>query len=338
MTVDYNPVTDTYFLIASTPLGPEDGGVELVGATGVPVDNGFWVTNGAGGCGRSHPFIRASTQAPNWVISTTNCFAHVDIQLVTGTPSGTAPPPPGLVSRPLVDVDTPGNSAVVSTSGFVIAGWAVDMGATSGTGVDNVIAWAFPSTGGAAILAGVASYGVPRPDVAAALGNNANFTTSGYGLTAVLPQGSYTLAVYAHSTVDNSWNTPKLENITVQPPPSNPLMWVDLPTQNQTLSSAPGGITVGGWAVDLDSTNGPGVDAVHVWAYPQGGAAPQFVGWSTTGGPRPDIAGWLGQQFLNSGFYVTGQLPTGNYTLVVFAHSAITGTFNDVKTVSITVQ
>jgi hypothetical protein len=342
MDVDYNPVTDTYFLVASTPLSGEDGGVELTGATGVPVDNGFLVTSGAGRSGRPFPRIRASTQDPNWLISVTNSFLSTDIQLITGTASGTPPSAPGPVSRPLVDVDTPGNSSVVSTNGFVIAGWAVDMGATSGTGVDNVIAWAFPSTGGAAILAGVAAYGGARPDVAAALGNNANFTASGYGLTAVLPQGSYTLAVYAHSIVNNSWNTPTLKSITVQPPappPSNPLMWVDLPSQNQTLSSAQGGITVGGWAVDLASTSGPGVDAVHVWAYPQGGAAPQFVGWSTTGGARPDIGAWLGSQFSTAGFYVTGTLQQpGNYTLVVFAHSAVTGTFNDVKTVNIIVQ
>jgi hypothetical protein len=87
MSVDYNPVTGTYFLIASTPLGAEDGGVEITGA-GIPVDNGFWVTSGAGGCGRAHPFIKASTQNPNWLITTTNCFAHADIQLVSGKPRG----------------------------------------------------------------------------------------------------------------------------------------------------------------------------------------------------------------------------------------------------------
>jgi hypothetical protein len=336
MDVDYNPVTDTYFLVSSTPLGGFDGGVELVGSTGIPVDGGFPATVQAGGSGDPYPRIAASPEAPNWLICFSGSFLGADAQLITGTASGPPPPPPG-VSRPLVDVDTPGNSAVLPTTGFVIAGWAADMGATSGTGIDNVIAWAFPSNGGAAILAGVATYGGARPDVAAALGN-AKYTNTGYGLTAMLPAGSYTLAVYAHSFVDNSWNTPTLRNITVQPPPSNPLMWVDQPGPTTIYTQAPGGIIVGGWAVDLASASGPGVDAVHVWAYPQGSSTPVFVGWSPTGGSRPDVGAWLGPRFTNSGFHVAGTLAAGNYTLVVFAHSAVTGTFNDVKTLTLAVR
>ena len=237
-----------------------------------------------------------------------------------------------------MSVDAPANNAVVSTNGFVVAGWAADAGATSGAGVDVVAVWAFPSNGGAAILAGVANLGGARPDVAAALGNQ-NFMNTGFGVVAVLPAGSYTLSVYAHSLVNNSWNTPKLVNINVQPPASKPLMWVDLPSPNQILSSGPGGITVSGWAVDLAAASGSGVDAVHVWAYPQGSSTPQWVGWSPTGGARPDVGTALGSpQFATSGFYVTGTLSPGNYTLVVFAHSAVTGTFNDVKTVNIVVQ
>jgi len=334
--IDYNPMTDTFFLVAATSLSGSDGGVELAGSTGVPVDNGFLTTASAGGSGDPYPRIAASPEAPNWLICFSGSFLGADAQLITGTASGPPPPPPG-VSRPLVDVDTPGNSAVLPTTGFVIAGWAADMGATSGTGIDNVIAWAFPSNGGAAILAGVATYGGARPDVAAALGN-AKYTNTGYGLTAMLPAGSYTLAVYAHSFVDNSWNTPTLRNITVQPPPSNPLMWVDLPGPTTIYTQAPGGIIVGGWAVDLASASGPGVDAVHVWAYPQGSSTPVFVGWSTTGGARPDVGAWLGPRFTNSGFHVAGTLAAGNYTLVVFAHSAVTGTFNDVKTLTLAVR
>ena len=338
MSLDYNPVTDTYFLVAMTSLSGSDGGVELVGSTGVPVDNGFLATTSAGGSGDPYPRIAASPEDPNWLICFSASFLGADAQLITGTPSGPPPPPPGPVSRPLVDVDAPSNNAVVPTAGFVVTGWAADMGATSGTGIDVVAVWAFPSTGGAAILAGIANYGGARPDVASALGN-ANFTNTGYGLTAVLAQGSYTLSVYAHSLVNNSWNTPKQVNVTVQPPPSQPLMWVDAPGPTTIYTQAPGGIIVTGWAVDLAAASGPGVDAVHVWAYRQGSSMPLFVGWSPTGGARPDVGAALGSsKWSTSGFYVAGTLTAGNYTLVVYAHSAVTGTFNNVKVLSLPVR
>jgi hypothetical protein len=338
--VDYNPVTDTYFLVASTSSSGSDGGVELVGSTGMPVDNGFLTTASAGGSGDPYPRIAASPEAPNWLICFSGSFLGADAQLVTGTPSagGPPPPPPGGVSRPLISVDAPTNNAVVSTNGFVVAGWAADAGATSGAGVDVVAVWAFPSNGGAAILAGVANLGGARPDVAAALGNQ-NFMNTGFGVVAVLPAGSYTLSVYAHSLVNNSWNTPKLVNVTVQPPPSQPLMWVDAPGPTTIYTQAPGGIIVAGWAVDLAAASGPGVDAVHVWAYPQGSSTPVFVGWSRTGGARPDVGAALGSsKWSTSGFYVAGTLTAGNYTLVVYAHSSVTGTFNNVKTLNLAVR
>ena len=233
----------------------------------------------------------------------------------------------------MMSVDAPAANASVSVRGFTVAGWAVDAGSTSGTGVDVVAVWAFPTNGAPAILAGVANYGVSRPDVGAYLGSQ--FTPSGYGMTAVLPAGSYTLAICAHSTVNNSWNTPTLRNVTVTAPPSKPLMWVDVPVQNQNISQ---NVFVGGWAVDLAAASGPGIDAIHVWAYPAGGAAPVFVGATNVGGPRPDIGAWLGSQFSTAGFNLTGTLAPGTYTLVVFAHSAVTGTFNNAQTVNITVR
>jgi len=111
-------------------------------------------------------------------------------------------------------------------------------------------------------------------------------------------------------------------------------MWVDAPAQNQTLSQV---IVVGGWAVDTAAASGAGVDAIHVWAYPTSGAAPVFVGAGTVGGARPDIGAWLGPQFGHAGFTVTGTLAPGTYTLVVFAHSAVTGTFNNVQVITIRV-
>jgi hypothetical protein len=335
--VDYNPVTDTYFLVASTSASGSDGGVELVGSTGMPVDNGFLTTASAGPSGDPYPRIAASTDSPNWLICFSGSFFGADAQLVTGTPSSAPPPPPPGGSRPLMAVDAPTDNAVGSTTGFAISGWAADMGATSGTGVDAVAVWAY-SNGAAPIMAGVANLGGARPDVAAAFGNP-NLMSSGFGLIARLPVGGYTLAVYAHSTVNNSWNTPTLVHVVVQPPPSNPLMSVDLPGPNTIYTQAPGGIIVAGWAVDLAAASGPGVDAVHVWAFPQGSSTAVWVGWSPTGGARPDVGALFGSsQWSTSGFTVTGTLPAGNYTLVVYAHSTVTGTFNDVRRLSLPVR
>jgi len=333
--VAYNGITGTFFMI-SYCANTEDCGVEVLG-TGVPFDNGFQVTNTGSTKGAFYPGIGTSTDDPTWLVSTSAGFVATDTQLLSGTAGSggpvPAPTPPTRAPRPMIAVDAPSNNAAVSTRGFVVAGWAADAGATSGIGVDAIAVWAFPSTGGAAILAGVATPGNARPDVGAYLG--AQFTNTGFGLTTnPLPPGGYTLAVYAHSVVNNSWNTPSLVNVTVTAPPSHPLMWVDLPAQNQTLSQ---NILVAGWAVDTAAASGPGVDAVHVWAYPSDGSAPKFVGAAGLGGGRPDIGNWLGPQFGIAGFSVGGTLPPGTYTLVVFAHSVVTGTFNNVQVIIIRV-
>jgi hypothetical protein len=166
-----------------------------------------------------------------------------------------------------------------------------------------------------------------------------NFGNSGYGLMGTLPPGSYTLVIYAHSTlstVHHGWGTPKLLSATVIAPTSAPRMWTDTPTANQTV---PGTFGVAGWALDLGSASGPGVSAVHVWAYPATGAAPIFVGAAQMGFARPDVAAFFGSSRLtNSGWGVVGSLPPGNYTLVAFALSSVTGTFNNTSVIPIRVQ
>jgi hypothetical protein len=233
----------------------------------------------------------------------------------------------------MIYVDAPFTNATVSARGFSISGWAGDMGAAAGTGVDAVMAWAYPSNGGSPVVAGVATYGLARPDVGTALGSP-QLTQSGYVLPGVqLPVGQWTLVVYAHSLVNNSWNTPVTVTVTVVAPPSTPLMSVDLPAQNQTLSQ---NIRVAGWAVDLGAVSGAGVDAIHVWAFRPDGSA-VFVGATILGGVRGDVGAWLGGQFAPCGFDFSAHLDSGDYTLVVFAHSSVTGTFNNMKTVVVRV-
>ncbi len=337
----YNPITRSFFVIAYDLVGDQtqDGGVELTDA-GQPVDSGLQVTSlcvAGVKCGSFYPQIAASTEDPNWLVTTATSFVQASTQMIAGQASGGAPTPPNTPAppqaRPMLAVDAPANNAVVP-SNFAVQGWAADAGAPSGTGVDVVVVWAWPATGGSAILAGIANYGASRPDVGSYLG--AQFAATGYNVITTLPAGGYTLSIYAHSTVNGSWNSPVNRVVTVQAPASRPMMWVDSPAVNQNTSQF---LHAAGWAVDLGSTNGPGVDAVHVWAYPASNPTqPIFLGAATMGVSRPDLGAWLGPNFGASGYYLDTTIAPGSYTLVFYAHSSLTGTFNNTQVVPITVR
>ena len=63
-------------------------------------------------------------------------------------------------------------------------------GAASGTGVDAVHVWAYPSSGGAPVLIGVAEYGIVRTDVGAIFGSR--YSSSGFEVTGTLPRQAAT--------------------------------------------------------------------------------------------------------------------------------------------------
>jgi hypothetical protein len=119
-------------------------------------------------------------------------------------------------------------------------------------------------------------------------------------------------------------------------PTPKPLMSIDTPAVNATVAS--NAFLISGWALDLGSATGSGVDVVQAWAYPVSGAAPSFVGTATYGIARPDLAGYVGAQFTNCGYTLIASLPPGAYDLVLFAHSTVSGTFNNVKGARVTVQ
>ncbi len=106
-------------------------------------------------------------------------------------------------------LDTPAGGSTAQP--FLVAGWAIDRAAANGTGVDAVHVYAYPAhasgepTGGSPVFLGAASYGSPRPDVAAVYGEQ--FTSSGYAVDITdLGGGFYHLVVYARSTVTGMWN------------------------------------------------------------------------------------------------------------------------------------
>jgi hypothetical protein len=103
-------------------------------------------------------------------------------------------------------------------------------------------------------------------------------------------------------------------------------MSIDQPLPFATVQAP---FTISGWAFE-ESAADEGIDAIHVWAFPVLGGAPQFLGVATTGLPRPDVAAFFGApQDAHAGFRldVTALAP-GSYSVVVIAHSRITGTFN----------
>ena len=112
-----------------------------------------------------------------------------------------------------------------------------------------------------------------------------------------------------------------------------PLVVIDSPVPG----SAGQPVTVRGWAVDGTAPTGTGVDAVHVYATPAGGAA-VFLGAATYGQSRPDVGTAHGSRFTPSGYTLTAPsaLPPGAYTITVYAHSTAAGTFNATASVAVT--
>lgn len=217
--------------------------------------------------------------------------------------------------RMAVDVPTP-NGSVNQT--FTVSGWAIDLAAAVGTGVNTIHVWAYPSAGGSAIFLGVPSYGSARGDVGAIFGTQ--FTNSGYTLTATLPPGAYQLAVYPFSMIANSFT--QAQTLTATVATSQPLIAVDAPTNNSTT---PMPFVVSGWAIDRGAPSGTGVDAVHVYASANGGAGSQvMLGAATYGGSRGDVGAAYGPQFTSSGYSISvSGLAPGYYRLNVYAHSTV---------------
>jgi hypothetical protein len=114
---------------------------------------------------------------------------------------------------PQVTIDTPESSASVARS-FVLAGWAADLDADTGSGVDAVHVWAYRA-GADPIFLGAAAYGGTRPDVAAVYGDR--FGPSSFGLAIDrLDPGTYDIAVFAWSTVTGGFVPARVVRVIVR--------------------------------------------------------------------------------------------------------------------------
>ncbi len=138
--------------------------------------------------------------------------------------------------------------------------------------------------------------------------------------------GAYDLAFTAGNRIERL-------RVVVWPPVR---MTIDTPHAGGEMHGS--GFTIAGWAVDLGSSDGAGIDTLHVWAYPTAGGAPVFVGVAKSGGGRPDVAALYGASFTGAGFTLDGALAPGTYDLVVYAHSAATNVFEGAQTVRVIVR
>jgi N-acetylneuraminic acid mutarotase len=131
-------------------------------------------------------------------------------------------------SDPAMYVDTPGNGLVLNRLGaFAIAGWAIDRGASSGTGVGNagispIHVWAFPvDAPGSPFFVTAGSSANPRGDIGSAFGSR--FTNSGFSLNVpggFMPAGVYDLYVFMFCDLVGS-SAPcqaRITRVTVQDP------------------------------------------------------------------------------------------------------------------------
>jgi hypothetical protein len=237
----------------------------------------------------------------------------------------------------LMSIDSPANNATVPGP-FAVAGWAIDRGAATGSGIDAVHVYAYPNPGSgqAAIFLGAATYGSARSDVGGAYGSQ--FTNSGYGLSSAgLAAGNYQIVAYAHSTVTGTFARSASILLQSTGPTPAPRMSIDQPRNGAAVAQP---FIVGGWAIDAGARSGSGVDVVHVYAYPNpgSGAAPIFLGVSPYGSARSDVGSAFGSQFASSGYNLdVRSLAAGLYQIVVYARSTVTGTFNNSASVSIRV-
>ena len=232
-----------------------------------------------------------------------------------------------------LQIDTPSARPVPAT--FRLAGWAFDVGGIgAASGIEAVHVWAFPAAGGSPTFVGAATLGDARPDVAALFGPRA--ANAGYHLdVSGLAPGDYVLRAYGKALALPGFTVVKAVSITVTPWAPAIQMSVDVPAPG-TLAS--GTFVVAGWALALAGPSAPGIEAVHVWAYPVGAGAPTFLGAATLGGARPDVGALFGPSYTNSGFgLAVSGLASGTWDLAVFPFAAGASGFGDARVVRVTI-
>ena len=143
--------------------------------------------------------------------------ARRDVKIILNPMHSTRVGPQTVIDAPAAR-GSDGTPSVVSKDGFAVTGWAADFSSTVDSGVDVVHVWAYPVNGGGAndpIFVGPALVNGSRPDVGALYG--ARFGKTGYGLVVnTLPPGIYDIAVFAYSTVSQTFAPAQIVRVIVR--------------------------------------------------------------------------------------------------------------------------
>ena len=158
-------------------------------------------------------------------------------------------------------------------------------------------------------------------------------TVSQSGVATALEFGDAVITASSGSVECTIFPIQSCSFLTIITPPTD--MALDVPTNNSVVSQP---FAVGGWAINRSAATGPGVNAIHVYAFPIGGGNPIFLGVAQYGLARSDIGAIYGSQFTGSGFTITvSTLPAGAYNINAYAHNAASGKFDTVRTATVTV-
>jgi hypothetical protein len=190
-------------------------------------------------------------------------------------------------------------NAVQVPGGILISGYALDFNSTSPIAVhiyaDNKFA------------AGVVTT-IARPDLAARYPNAGH--NIGYQVTIPFAGGSHVLCAYALNAGPGANTLLRCVRVTLQ---DNPVGKVESALQY------PGGVTIGGWVLDPDTT-GP----VSVRVYADG----KWVSSGVANLPRPDLAAGYPYNGTNHGFSIFTPLSPGNHVLCAYGMNIGAGTLN----------
>ena len=249
---------------------------------------------------------------------------------------GTVQPPQGGV---IVSLDTPTVNATI-TPPFGVGGWSADTRSQVDNGIGTLHVWAIPTAGangGQAVFVGSLNTDVDRSDVEALYGGL--HKKSGFGVTmSNLPPGQYLLVFYPYSSVTNQFEYANVLTRVVNVNGSA-LTQIATPTWGQVFGAGGVGMQVTGYAVDLNSQSGTGIDAVHVWVVDAATNGTTFLGGATLGLANAQSA-VFGANFANGGFSLTNgvAMTPGLKYVLVYSHSVGAGAFNLARIVGVFVQ
>lgn len=233
-----------------------------------------------------------------------------------------AAPTPALMG----ELDSLDNGRTLSQP-VVVSGWAFDGNDTATVGIAAVHVWAFPVGGGAPVFVPVAF--TMRSDIRDIFGVWRLF--SGFsGVLDGVADGTYDIVAYLLSSSTGQFEKQLTKRVTLAGRAQPGAIWVSsLPAPTFGLD---------GYAMDLRASTGAGVSTVHVWAFPDAGSTPVFLGAVTPSTCRPELVTTFSHQFGCSGWSLSGlSLPPGTYTIAAYALSTASGGFLPPRLVTLTI-